>query len=69
MKCPHCDSLMEIYDQQVSVTSKVSFYRCTVCVAEHVSSTLHTVGRSLPRSSIQYTISRFESHKFYSQVL
>jgi transcription elongation factor Elf1 len=69
MKCPHCQSLMEVYDQQVSDISKVSFYRCTVCVAEHVSSTLNTVHRINARSSIDTAFFGFGSHKSMPQVL
>lgn len=69
MRCPHCQSLMEIYDQQVSPISQVSFYRCTVCVAEHVSSSLNTVGHNVAHSSIHPPVSGFESHNSTLQIL
>lgn len=45
MKCPHCHSLMEIYDRQASRLSEVAFYRCTVCLAQHVSSAMLAAGQ------------------------
>jgi len=45
MKCPQCNSLMEIYDQVSNDKSKVSFYRCTICEAEHVASSMLTAGQ------------------------
>lgn len=46
MQCPQCKSLMDIYDQFANDKSEVSFYRCTICEAEHVSSTMLTAGQS-----------------------
>jgi hypothetical protein len=43
MKCPHCSSHMQIYDKNTTRVSEVSFYRCSICVAEHVSSSMVTV--------------------------
>lgn len=45
MQCPQCKSLMEIYDQFANDKSEVSFYRCTICEAEHVSSSMLTAGQ------------------------
>lgn len=42
MNCPQCHSHMHAYQTQSNEKSQVSFYRCTVCVAEHVSSSLIT---------------------------
>ena len=38
MKCPNCSSQMFITDETVNSRSQVTFYRCSVCVSEHVSS-------------------------------
>lgn len=45
MKCPHCNSHMQIYDRNTTKISEVSFYRCSVCVAEYVSSSMVTTGQ------------------------
>ena len=38
MKCPNCSSQMFITDETVNALSQVTFYRCSVCNSEHVSS-------------------------------
>lgn len=38
MKCPNCSSQMFIADETVNARSQVTFYRCSICVSEHVSS-------------------------------
>ncbi len=38
MKCPNCSSQMFITDETATSRSQVTFYRCSVCVSEHVSS-------------------------------
>lgn len=38
MKCANCHSPMFVTDETVSARSQVTFYRCSLCVAEHVSS-------------------------------
>ena len=38
MKCPNCNSEMFITDESTSSRSHVTFYRCSLCVSEHVSS-------------------------------
>ncbi len=38
MKCPNCRSQMFVTDENVSSLSQVTFYRCSLCVSEHVSS-------------------------------
>ena len=40
MKCPHCQSHMYVLEQSQTELSHVTFYRCTVCVGEHVTSQL-----------------------------
>ncbi len=42
IKCPHCNSRMQIIQSQANDISQVSFYRCTVCVGEQVSSRMLT---------------------------
>ena len=42
MKCPHCHSIMQLIESDRNDKSQVFFYRCSVCVAEHVSSQLLT---------------------------
>ena len=38
MKCPNCSSQMLVVDETVSQKSHVMFFRCSLCVSEHVSS-------------------------------
>lgn len=38
MKCPNCKSQMFIIDETANARSQVTFYRCSICVSEHVSS-------------------------------
>ena len=38
MKCPNCSSQMFITDETANDRSQVTFYRCSLCVSEHVSS-------------------------------
>ena len=38
MKCQKCNSQMFVIDETVSERSQVTFYRCSLCVNEHVSS-------------------------------
>ncbi len=38
MKCPNCSSAMFVADENTNARSHVTFYRCTLCVSEHVSS-------------------------------
>lgn len=42
MKCPHCQSHMDNYQTTYDDRSQVSFYRCTLCDAEHVTATVMT---------------------------
>ena len=47
MKCPNCSSQMFITDETVNSKSHVIFFRCSLCVSEHVSSepTIETVSQ------------------------
>jgi len=38
MKCPNCSSQMFITDETATTRSSVTFYRCSICISEHVSS-------------------------------
>ncbi len=38
MKCPNCKSQMFVTDETATDKSSVTFYRCSICVSEHVSS-------------------------------
>ena len=38
MKCPNCSSQMFVADETVNSKSQVTFFRCSLCVSEHVSS-------------------------------
>ena len=38
MKCPNCNSQMFFTDETATAKSSVTFYRCSICVSEHVSS-------------------------------
>lgn len=42
MKCPHCHSMMSLYEKTISDKSQVAFYRCNLCIAEHVTSSMIT---------------------------
>lgn len=37
MKCPNCSSQMFITDESATDKSSVTFYRCSICISEHVS--------------------------------
>ena len=37
MKCPNCYSPMFVADETATSKSQVTFYRCSICVSEHVS--------------------------------
>ena len=51
MKCPHCNSHMENTDASSDNKVQVSFYRCTICEAEHVTSSVVPVYRLNPTSA------------------
>ena len=38
MKCPNCNSQMFVADETLTHKSHVTFFRCSLCVSEHVSS-------------------------------
>ena len=38
MKCPNCSSQMFVTNETSNERSQVTFYRCSICVSEHVSS-------------------------------
>ena len=38
MICPKCRSQMFVADETLTLLSHVTFYRCSLCVGEHVSS-------------------------------
>ena len=38
MKCPNCSSQMFVSDETLTSKSHVTFFRCSLCVSEHVSS-------------------------------
>ena len=38
MKCSKCESQMFITDETTNSSSHVTFYRCSLCTSEHVSS-------------------------------
>ncbi|HKJ49935.1 MAG TPA: hypothetical protein VKB27_00465 [Gammaproteobacteria bacterium] len=38
MICPKCRSQMFVADETFTLLSHVTFYRCSLCVGEHVSS-------------------------------
>jgi len=37
MKCANCHSPMFVADETATSRSQVTFYRCSICVSEHVS--------------------------------
>jgi len=54
MKCPNCSSQMFITDETVNSKSHVIFFRCSLCVSEHVSSE-PTIEDSSQLSALQPT--------------
>ncbi len=38
MKCLNCKSQMFVTDETANAKSQVTFYRCSICVSEYVSS-------------------------------
>ncbi|MBT3722430.1 MAG: hypothetical protein HOM14_16855 [Gammaproteobacteria bacterium] len=62
MKCPHCNSLMNIYESTKNDKSQVSFYRCSICVAQHVSSSVVTTGQFYGFENQKHSISELTSH-------
>ncbi len=64
MKCPHCNSLMNIYETATTDKSQVFFYRCTICIAEHVSSSMLTTAQLEPVPDQNYFNSRPSSQNF-----
>ena len=38
MQCPRCRSQMFIAEETTNSRSHVTFYRCSLCIGEHVSS-------------------------------
>jgi transposase-like protein len=56
MKCPHCNSLMNIYQKTTTDKSEVSFYRCTICISEHVSSSILTRAQQDAFPNQRYTL-------------
>ena len=45
MKCPNCSSQMFITDETATSKSSVTFYRCSICISEHVSAEPYTVSQ------------------------
>jgi len=50
MKCPNCSSQMFVADESITQKSHVTFYRCSLCVSEHVSATPLTSPLQAPLS-------------------
>ena len=65
MNCPHCKSHMNITESILNDKSQVSFFQCTVCVAQHVSSQplsdIHIKNSSPPYSLLTSTASQYEN--------
>ena len=53
MKCPNCKSHMFVTDETATIRSQVTFYRCSLCASEHVSSepAVESVGYDLLESN------------------
>lgn len=66
MKCPNCSSQMFIADETVNARSQVTFYRCSLCVSEHVSS--EPVVETVNFDSNDYFDSPSEEKKRYLMV-
>ncbi len=52
MKCPNCSSQMFVTDETANTKSHVTFYRCSICVSEHVSS--HPISTAVSHESTEY---------------
>jgi DNA-directed RNA polymerase subunit M/transcription elongation factor TFIIS len=57
MKCPNCSSQMFITDETVNSRSHVIFFRCSVCISEHVSSEpiMESLQQPAPQQAIGLT--------------
>jgi hypothetical protein len=54
MKCPNCSSSMFIADKTAQGRSLVTFFRCTTCIGEHVSSELINDDQDFPSSRLEF---------------
>jgi hypothetical protein len=54
MQCPRCRSQMFIAEETTNSCSHVTFYRCSLCVGEHVSSA--PVEREPVQESTDYSL-------------
>ena len=62
MQCSHCFSLMENYRCEYNDKSLVTFYRCTLCQKEHVSSEQLTARRRIGHPPATTPFSPTPSH-------
>jgi DNA-directed RNA polymerase subunit RPC12/RpoP len=62
MKCPNCRSQMFITDETANEKSHVTFYRCSICVSEHVSS--QPIFEAASHDSYSYFDSQPESRRY-----
>lgn len=69
MKCPNCSSSMFVADKTAEGKSLVTFFRCTTCIGEHVSSELTSDDQHFPSSRLEFFESDFTQEHKHSQIL
>ena len=69
MKCPNCNSFMFVADKTAEGKSLVTFFRCSTCVGEHVSSELTDGDRHHPSSRLEFFESDSVKKNKYIQML
>ena len=69
MKCPNCRSFMFISDKTTEGKSLVTFFRCSTCIGEHVSSELTNEDDHYPFSRLEFFESAPAKKDKYIQML
>jgi len=60
---------MFVADKRAEGTSLVTFFRCTTCISEHVSSELTNDDKHLPSSRLEFFEPSLTQNYKYSQIL
>ncbi|MFT5219890.1 MAG: hypothetical protein ACI87H_002030 [Gammaproteobacteria bacterium] len=61
MKCSNCNSPMFVSGETATAKSQVTFFRCSICVSEHVSS--EPVNETHPNDQFDYFTSTNSNNK------
>ncbi len=69
MQCPHCNSLMNLYQKTTNAKSQAAFYRCSLCVAQHVSCSIVTTGQFDRPENQHRSISGHSSHNLTAAIV